>query len=267
MTEVATKPKAVIERIETEKVFIHAGGTRLHYQVAGPVNAPPLVLIHGIGGSVNWWENNLPAFTQHFRTYALDLPGFGRSWRMRRVYSIERLADYVRQWLDLVGLERVALLGHSLGGQVATRLAATTPQRVERLILAAPSGLWPTQRERLNWFVKAPRVKVPLQQVLTIASGTMRTDALALLYSLNAIVLDGKQASLSLQSLQTPTLVVWGTADSVLPPLLGPRIAALITKAPVRLGYIEDGTHDMMYDQSEAFNRLTLEFLLENFEF
>ena len=79
-------------------------------------------------------------------------------------------------------------------------------------------------------------------------------------------MLDGKQASLSLERLQVPTLVLWGTADSVLPPLLGPRIAALITQAPVRLKYIESGTHDMMFDQSEAFNRLTMEFLLENFE-
>src|SRR5690242_3657226 len=119
MTQLATRPKILTRQVVTDDVYVHAGGTRLHYQVAGPLDAPPLVLLHGIGGCVNWWDGNLPVFTQHFRTYALDLPGFGHSWRMRRFYSIERLADYVRAWLDITGLERINLLGHSLGGQVA----------------------------------------------------------------------------------------------------------------------------------------------------
>lgn len=263
MTELATRAKIVTRQVVTEDVYVHTGGTRLHYQVAGPLDAPPLVLLHGIGGCVNWWDGILPVVTRHFRTYALDLPGFGHSWRLRRLYSIERLAEYVRVWLDITGLERISLLGHSLGGQVAARLAAQQPHRVERLILAAPSGLWPTQRERVNWMFNAPKVKVPLQQVLTIATGTMRTDALALFSSINAIVQDGNRAAQSLQAITMPTLVLWGTADSILPPVLGPRVVSLIENAPARLAYIENGTHDMMFDQSAAFNEVAMKFLME----
>jgi pimeloyl-ACP methyl ester carboxylesterase len=264
MTQLASKPNTVVETLKTEHIYVHAHGTRLHYQVAGPHDAPPLVLLHGIGGCVNWWDNNLPAFTRHFRTYALDLPGFGHSWRLPGLYSIEKLADYVRAWLDITGLERISLLGHSLGGQTAAWMAAHHPERVERLVLAAPSGLWPSRRERLHWFVKAPKVKVPLQQMLTVATGTMRTDALALCFALNAIVQGGAQAIPNLQHLHAPTLVLWGTADSVLPPVLGPRVVSHIGQAQARLHYIEDGTHDMMFDQAEAFNRATLEFLLSS---
>jgi pimeloyl-ACP methyl ester carboxylesterase len=262
MAQILTRPKLFTRQVVTEHVYVQAHGTKLHYQVAGPEDAPPLVLLHGIGGCVNWWDGVLPALTPYFRTYALDLPGFGRSWRMSGFYSIDHLADYLGQWLKLVGLEKVTLLGHSLGGQVATRFAARHPEQIERLILVAPAGLWPTRQERLQWFVKAPRVKVPLQQVLTIATGTMRTDALALLLSLNAILQDGKRATESLNALTMPTLVLWGTADSVLPPVLGPRVLSCITNAPARLEYIENGTHDMMFDQAEAFNRRLLEFLL-----
>ncbi len=261
MAEVATRNSTKL--FPSEDVYIHANGTRLHYQAAGASGAQPLVLLHGIGGCVNWWTQTLPVLNPYFRTYALDLPGFGYSWRMRHLYSIEKLADYVRDWLDLMHLDQIYLLGHSLGGQVAARLAARYPERIKRLVLVAPSGLWPTNRERWHWFTKAPRVKVPLQQIITIATGTMRTDTLALFSSLNAIVQDGQRAAQSLQSLKMPTLVVWGTADSVLPPLLGPRVISLITQAPARLEYIENGTHDMMFDQSEAFNRVTLKFLTE----
>ncbi len=247
-----------------EDIYVHSGGTKLHYRVGGQLSKPPLVLLHGIGGSVNWWDKNLPALTPHFRTYALDLPGFGLSWRSRQPYSIDRLAIFLKEWLDYTGLEKISLLGHSMGGQVAARFAGKNPERVQSLVLAAPSGLWPTGLERLRWFRDAPRVKVPFQQVITIASGTMRTDALALLLSLKAITGDGLKVTESFQLLRTPTLLLWGTADTVLPPSLAARVSNLITGAPKKLEFIPDGTHDMMFDQAETFNRLTLNFLINN---
>jgi len=266
MSKVIVKTSKVAEAVAREEVYIQAQGTRLHYQVAGPLDAPPLVLLHGIGGCVNWWDKNLPALSGHFRTYALDLPGFGRSWRLRGRYSIGRLAEYVRLWLDLVGLTQVDLLGHSLGGQIAVRLAALYPRRIGRLVLAAPSGLWPGQMERFRGLKQASGVKVPLSQVITIATGTLRTDALALGLSLGAIIGDGEQAARSLGAVQAPTLILWGTADTVLPASLGPKVISLLKNGLGRLEYIENGTHDMMFDQAELFNRQVLNFLLEKAE-
>jgi pimeloyl-ACP methyl ester carboxylesterase len=244
-----------------EDVYIYRQGHRLHYQVSGPSEAPALVLLHGLGGNVNWWQHNLPAFSRHFRTYALDLPGFGFSWRLRGAFSIETGALYLRDWLDFLGLERINLLGHSMGGHIAARFAAEQPLRVNRLVLAAPSGLWVTGRQRLKWLREMPKVSVPLHQTLSIATGTMRTDLLALGVSLKAILAD-RGAAASLAQLTAPTLLLWGGADGVLPPALGERALQLLQKAPARLEYIERGTHNMMFDQAEKFNRKTLDFLL-----
>jgi pimeloyl-ACP methyl ester carboxylesterase len=263
MAELATKLKAPPERVAVEDVYIHARGMRIHYQVAGPVDAPPLVLVHGIGGSATWWDKNIPAFAAHFRTYSLDLPGFGQSWRLRQRYTIKLLSDYLRDWLNLVGLERVYLLGHSLGGQIAMEFAAQHPQRIERLILAAPSGVWVTWAERKAWFTKAPRIKIPPEQMLGVAMGTMRTDLLALSWSMTTMTRDAAQVPLNLKTLEMPVLVLWGTADMVLPPLAAPRVIAMITQQSARLEYIENASHDLMVDQFEAFNRATLAFLLE----
>lgn len=245
----------------TEHVYIYVNGSRLHYQVAGPLDAPPLVLIHGIGGNVNWWQENIPDFSQHFRTYALDLPGFGYSWRPKHRLSIESQAEFVKSWLDLTDLQKVSLLGHSMGGQIASRVAARWPERVEKLVLAAPSGLWISLKERLRWLLEMPKVSVPLAQTLTIATGTMQTDTAGLLLSLKAIFND-REASQSLSALRAPTLVVWGQADGVLPPALGELTLAAIKQAPARLAFVERGTHNMMFDQARLFNQLVLEFLM-----
>ncbi|MBN9391368.1 MAG: alpha/beta hydrolase [Chloroflexi bacterium] len=246
----------------TEDVYIYRNGHRLHYQVAGAPDAPALVLLHGIGGNVNWWQMNMPAFSRHFRTYALDLPGFGFSWRLRKPFSIEEGAHYLREWLDFLGLGQVHLLGHSMGGHIAARFASRHPHRLSKLVLAAPSGLWVTTRQRLTWLRDMPRVSVPLNQTLSIATGTMKTDLITLGISLKAILGD-RGAAAALAALTMPTLLLWGGSDGVLPPSLGERALQLLQKAPARLEYIVGGTHNMMYDQAEQFNRQTLDFLLE----
>ncbi len=248
--------------LNIEHVYMYKDGLRVHYQVAGPLDAPPLILLHGIGGCVNWWQENFGAFSQHFRTYALDLPGFGQTWRLREAVTIEAKAAFVRRWMGWLGLERAAFLGHSMGGQIAIRLAAHHPALVERLIAAAPSGLWLTLPERLRWAREMPKVLVPLHQTLTIATGTMRTDLVALGLSLRAILAD-RDAAASLQALTVPILLLWGRADGVVPPALGPRTLELIRQAPARLEYIERGTHNAMFDQATRFNELALRFLLE----
>lgn len=253
-------------RLETpypaEDVYIYRNGHRLHYQVAGPPEAPALVLLHGIGGNVNWWQMNMPAFSYHFRTYALDLPGFGFSWRLRKPFSIDEGAVYLREWLDFLNLEQVSLLGHSMGGHIAARFASQHHHRVSKLVLAAPSGLWVTTAQRLRWLRDMPKVSVPLNQTFSIATGTMRTDLLTLGISLKAILAD-RGAAKALSALIVPTLLLWGGSDGVLPPALGERALQLLKKAPARLEYIVGGTHNMMYDQAEEFNRQTLGFLLD----
>ena len=248
-----------------EHVCMHVAGMRVHYQVAGPHDAPSLILLHGIGGNVNWWQENIPAFSRHFRTYALDLPGFGHTGRLRHPVTIEAKAAFVKRWMEWLGIEAAHLLGHSMGGHIAIRVAARHPQLIRRLVAAAPSGLWLTLGERLRWAREMPKVWVPLHQTLTIATGTMRTDLLALSLSLRAIVAD-REAETSLRSLLAPTLLLWGQADGVVPPALGPRTLELIHQAPARLQYIPRGTHNAMFDQAAQFNELVLNFLLEDAE-
>ncbi len=106
-------------------------GLLLHYLEEG--RGPATVLVHGLGGFAESWRHNIPELARHGRVIALDLPGFGRSGKPRRPYTLCFLAQALHGLLQALGVDRVRLVGHSLGGAVAARFALDHPGRVERL--------------------------------------------------------------------------------------------------------------------------------------
>lgn len=126
--------------------FVQAGKHQIHTLVGG--EGPPLVMLHGHGGGVGVWLNNLDLLARHFRVYALDWLGWGRSERpsfpgrhaeAARNWWLNGLED----WRRAVGLTDFYLLGHSLGGWLAAEYALVFGQHVRHLILENPAGLVP----------------------------------------------------------------------------------------------------------------------------
>ena len=124
---------------------IEAAGIRLAYRVWGSPGAPPLLLLHGLGDSAADWDGVAPAFGGHWRVYAPDLRGHGRSDRPGD-YSVELMEADVLAFLDALRLDRVDLIGHSMGGLVGYLLAGDHPERVGRLILEDVAALRPRER-------------------------------------------------------------------------------------------------------------------------
>jgi len=137
------------QRFEETSKFAKAGDITLHYHEAGTSaglgGGLPLVMLHGGGPGASSWSNFggcLDRFAERFRVLLVDQPGFGKSDKPAVEghyfsFAAERLAAL----LDELGIERVHLLGNSLGGGTAVRFALTYPERVGRLILMGPGGL------------------------------------------------------------------------------------------------------------------------------
>lgn len=139
---------------ETTRRSAKAGDLTLNYYEAGEsrvgVEGPlggglPLVMLHGGGPGASAWSNfgaALPGFAEDFRTLLVDQPGFGASDKPEIVGNYYRFsADALAALLDELGIERIHLLGNSLGGGTAVRFALEHPKRVGRLILMGPGGL------------------------------------------------------------------------------------------------------------------------------
>ena len=112
-------------------------GLRLHLGAWGPTTAPPLLLLHGGAANTHWWDWVAPDLAGMFRVLALDFPGHGRSdWPRPPRYRMADLVAAVAGAADALGLRRLDLVGHSMGGKVAMLVAAAHPRRVQHLIVA-----------------------------------------------------------------------------------------------------------------------------------
>ncbi|RMG68262.1 MAG: alpha/beta hydrolase [Bacteroidetes bacterium] len=116
-----------------------SGGARLAYVEAGS-GPETLVLIHGLSSNLLIWRRNLAALADQVRVVAIDLPGYGQSPPAPLPLSMPYLASLVMELVFKLGLSRVTLGGHSMGGQIALTAALRYPQTVRRLVLAAPAG-------------------------------------------------------------------------------------------------------------------------------
>lgn len=133
--------------------FVEAGGQRWHLRDTGPDTAPPptalasapaplpVLMLHGFGSSLHSWDGWAERLQAQQRVLRVDLPGAGLSGPdAQRRYDDEHAVAQVLALMDALGLQQVALVGHSMGGRLAWRLAAQHPHRVQRLLLVAPDG-------------------------------------------------------------------------------------------------------------------------------
>lgn len=264
----------------------------LHYHEAG--EGPPLLLVHGSGPGVSGWANfsgNLALLAEHFRTLVLDLPGFGRSHPVKGS-PVLHAPGAVLAFLDGLGIDRLAMLGNSLGGGVVAGLAANHPERVSRLVTLGGVGvpffspLPPEGIVRLVEFVEDPtrerlhqwmRSMVFDPAVLTddfvetrwaAASDPEALAAIRTMYSremlevLRPLMLGNPETLGMLGRITAPTLLTWGRDDRVTP--LDGAIAPLRLIPRCELHVFPDCGHWAMIERKAEFESVVLSFLLRD---
>jgi pyruvate dehydrogenase E2 component (dihydrolipoamide acetyltransferase) len=218
-----------------ETVVVAAGTLRYLRQGEG---GDAVVLLHGFGGDLNNWLFAAPALAEGHTVYALELPGHGGSSKDVGPGDLEFFVDAVQQFLDSLELDRVHLVGHSLGGLVAATLTLRDPQRALSLTLVASAGLGEEiNGEYLDGFVSATsrRELKPALELLFADTGQVtrqlvddvlkykRIDGVdaALRSIADHVFGDGRQHVLvgdRLAELGVPLLVLWGEQDRIIPP-------------------------------------------------
>jgi pimeloyl-ACP methyl ester carboxylesterase len=274
--------------------FVHASGLRARVIEEGEGDA--VFFIHGLGGWAENWRLTLPeAATHGFRAIACDLPGFGRSERADGVRYFDPndpfYARFANELLDELGVSRAHLVGHSLGGAIAASIAIQTPERVSRLVLAAPGGFGEDVPAVLRMaslpFLSVVARFVPTAVVRDIVAANfadrsrvppwMYDDAvrharagaaaefvrvLAQLVSIRGPRLGLRRAwERRASRITSPTLIVWGVEDRVLPARHASAAQRLVPHARVRL--IEGAGHLLMVECPHEFARILFAFLGE----
>lgn len=205
------------------------GQTIRYYDVG---TGSTLLLLHGIGGDADDWAFCLDALSQSYRVVALDLLGFGRSDKPYINYSIAGFVEVLQRVLRTLQIDHVSLLGHSLGGWVAASFGLRFPAIVDKLVLVDAAGLWG------NTVALPIDLQLSTRQHLRdvfeflFYDKSLATDDLADLayqqhlergdgYTIHNLLQhlpDGREwLDRNIAELKTPTLIVWGEQDAMIP--------------------------------------------------
>lgn len=214
----ATSPPVVLPR-----EYLEIDGLRLAYRDRGAAEGrPPVVLLHGWGGSIDAVAGIQAGLEREFRVVAFDLPGFGASSPPPSPWGSPEYAALLLRALDRLTLERVSLIGHSFGGKIALQLAARQPQRVARLVLVSSAGIRPRrsplQLARMGAFKAARRLagQGALSDWLARRFGSADYRSAGPLRATLVRVVNEDLRPL-LARVSAPTLLIWGERDTETP--------------------------------------------------
>jgi pimeloyl-ACP methyl ester carboxylesterase len=277
------------DELATGGRFVEVEGGRLYIELDGPPDGPPIVLLHGLGGSTFSWRTTVPALAAAgWRTAAVDLLGFGLSDKSFDVdHSHAPQARRVAAAMVELGIGPAVMIGHSMGANVVLHLAHMRPDLVERLVLVDASvqtersALWPGQLLHLppvaRWGRFAVRALATPERVTDILRSTYRDprrvdEATAAGYLQPLAVRDWDSALLAIMrdaggnalpaapaTIEAPTLIVWGAHDSWIDLAEGELLRDAMADA--RLVVIDDAGHLPFEEQPAQFIAEVLPFL------
>jgi pimeloyl-ACP methyl ester carboxylesterase len=222
----------------------------------------PVVLLHGLSGSSNWWGRNIAALAERHLVAAVDLAGFGHSRRFLGfpilIPPFTEVSALLARWLETFE-GPVHLIGHSMGGQIAIRLAAEHPDLIRSLTLVNATGM-PFRfdaRPHIRSLPKPPYGGAGIARVLV--PDLLRAGPTSVAVASTRVVM-GDMREL-MHSLRLPVLLVWGEGDPLVPVVYAEAMQREI--AGSRLVVLPGAAHVAMWDAPEAFNRVALGFIEE----
>jgi pimeloyl-ACP methyl ester carboxylesterase len=231
----------------------------IHYETFG--RGEPIIFVHGWLGSWRYWVPVMEDLANEYRTYALDLWGFGDSDKGREQYDVQSYVDMLIAFLDQLGIDSAPLIGHTLGAAVVARLAAQYPGRVSKLLaVGLPLTSEAINRKlltagsndtlaRLFWHRQRPYAE--------IEASLPKTSKNAIALTIQAVArLDFRE---TLEEIDVPVLTVYGDRDSVINPAQADELES--DHYAARAIVLSGAHHFPMLDQTARFGRLLRDFM------
>lgn len=245
----------------------------VHYEVFG--RGRPVLFLHGWLGSWRYWYPTMEVVAESFRTFSFDFWGFGDSRRKNTQASIQNYSDQVIRFLDALGIDRVLLVGHSMGGMVALKTAINYPERIQRVATVGA----PIIGDSLSWllkltdrpffadgFVRLPWLRRTLFRfflgetsdpaVNEVIDDSVKSSAHTLSRAVSSMWRTNLQPELP--RLRVPALIVHGGRDDI----VNPNQIDLFDSVPsAEVVMMPSSRHFPFLDEAALFNEVLLRFL------
>ncbi len=233
-------------------------GGLIHYEAFG--RGEPVVFIHGWLGSWRYWMRTMEALASDYRTYALDMWGFGDSDKSRERYSVADYTSLINSFMDQLGMASASLVGHSLGAIVGLHLAVERPSLISRLAAVSLPVTPHAVNSRLRDFsTNSVRTKMFWWRHITYKEVQQEVEKTAD----NAIPASVESAlevdtQTLVEKVHQPTLIIYGEKDSVIDP--EPARTLDGRRSNLRPIGLADSKHFPMLEEANKFNRLLKDF-------
>jgi len=256
--------------VTDRRVTVWQSKINANIKVAG--SGPPVVFLHGAGGLV--WDDFLERLAAHHTVYAPEHPGTsaGDPDAISHLDNLWDLVLYYYEVLDALGLKAAPLIGHSFGAMVAAELAASNPERVGKLVLICPIGLWRDDVPVANWMLVTPASEMPKLLLYDpegpigkMMFGEPNTDEqIRMIWSMACTgkfvwPIPDKGLKKRIHRIQAPTLLVWGKQDRLISSVYAQEFAGRIAGARVEL--IDQSGHLPTVEHAERVAGLVEDFL------
>jgi 3-oxoadipate enol-lactonase len=242
-------------------------GIGLYYEVHG--DGPAIVFAHGAGGNhLSWWQQ-VAVFAPQYRCITFDHRGFGQSSDVSDGPGSQAFVEDLKQLLNHLKIERVALVAQSMGGRTCLGFTLAYPDRVQALVMADTTGGFSDARMAQLRAEGEAALAAPNPSPRTYARHfPEQQPAQAFLYEqIRALNPPRRETSVpgptveQIQALRTPTLLIVGEHDVIAPPAIMKMFQSYIPHA--RLVEVAGAGHSVYFEKPEAFNRTVLEFFKE----
>jgi 3-oxoadipate enol-lactonase len=254
---------------------IDIGNLQLHYEISGEGSV--VVLTHGLGGDLHYWDATAQALASHHRVVRWDVRGFGESGKPAGPYSPALFADDLDRLLDRLGVERAHLLGISMGGVISQSFALRHHERVASLVLISTSSEVGVQATA-NWQRLAQRIEengfdarsADASRSFAAAFAAAHPEVVAQLkdqtlrnhpasYAAAARAMSDYHFTAQLGSITAPTLILQGLDDQLTPPGGAVKLRRALPRA--RLLMIPGAGHNLPIEQPDTVHVAALAFL------
>lgn len=262
--------------------FVMAGGTPVRYADAGK-GTQAVLLLHGYLESIEVWDDFAGELGKNYRVIRVDLPGHGFSdWGGREVVGIDYMADTAAAVLELAGVERCTVVGHSMGGYVALSLAANHPEKVEGLVLfhSSPNADTPEKaanRQREIELIEAGKKEMLAkvnpgrgfaeanlrrcaEAIEDLAEQVMLTEDEAIVAVLKGMS-QRKDRNEDMRRLGIPELMIFGLGDNYIPVAAAESMA--LAQPQARVAWLENSGHMGFVEQPRESLAILEDFLAE----
>jgi pimeloyl-ACP methyl ester carboxylesterase len=262
-----------------EEKFINIDGNKIRYLDAAGTDGT-IVLVHGLGASAERWEFVIPLFNKHYRVIVPDLIGFGYSDKPLVDYTTDFFSKFLADFLDKIGLEKINIIGSSLGGQIIAEYASENKDSIEKMVLVSPSGAMKHSTPALDAYVMAalypdkegaenaykmmagPNQEINPKIIEDFVTRMKLPNAKMAFMSTLLGLKNAENITKTLQTISIPTLIIWGERDSVIPIKYADSFVSSIQDC--RFYRMNDCGHTPYVEVPEKFTKIVLDFLEKN---